>query len=572
MSYLGVVFRRPGKAGKTHTNSNFESFMRDRGTPFIPKHARTRNVYAEGLKSTAKYDREQPQLDESAWALAITFLHHHFGPVFRRGKIKEVDDVLKEMNLHSSPGAPYNLKYQTKEDVLKKEPGIRAVLDDAWEAIGSAFCSYCPIWVSTQKDEVRTKEKVAAGNVRTFTQSPFCFTVLLNRLFLGQNEAFYDGHTTVPDWWSFVGLSKFFGAFDRLHSWLSCGGWLGWSLDETNYDASLFIRALHVVRDFRSECLISSLPVHAAALVRLRVERCYDFIINSIIVCGADAVSTSLVVQKTTGGPSGSGNTVVDNTLVLYLLFAYAFIIGCRERNIAPTYELLCENVRAILYGDDNTYTVSLEFNWFTPAFISKIWTDLGVVTKTPCEDPQPVEKLEFLSQNFAKVGDKFLPSPEMDKVLGSLHIGSKRGDLLWHYLRTCALLLDSWGNVQVRVLLNEYLNYLERKEFDLSNHKPVGGISPREILALRQSDSFYRSLYYGLEDCSELNRSAVFEAQSFYFSQALPIFSLFPDDEDEVTEIAREICGREGRSYSRTSLQERRQAETRRRIGVGGL
>jgi len=233
------------------------------------------------------------------------------------------------------------------------------------------------LWRSTLKSERRPVEKLQCDpqKLRVFTASPFEHSILLNRFCLDMNEKFYQGagkHT-----WSFVGTSPFFLGFHDLYNRLNkhpnaC------ELDESAYDSSLFRYLLRGCFDWRWSCLSSEFKTPENYN---RFYVLYRDIIDSWIVCGEGEV-----VVKHRGNPSGSANTIVDNTFCLFWLFAYAFIRLSSGR-LRPDgreygYDSFMANCEAALNGDDNTFTCSDEIAYFfTPEKIAEQWSALGVKT-----------------------------------------------------------------------------------------------------------------------------------------------------------------------------------------------
>ena len=61
--------------------------------------------------------------------------------------------------------------------------------------------------------------------------------------------------------------------------------------------------------------------------------------VNSVII-----TADGNIVQKSTGNPSGSVNTISDNTLALYWLLAYAWYLLASEGdflNVTPNHTLV---------------------------------------------------------------------------------------------------------------------------------------------------------------------------------------------------------------------------------------
>jgi len=176
--------------------------------------------------------------------------------------------------------------------------------------------------------------------------------------------------------WSFVGCTKFLGEWDALYRRLGRYGkprseeFLrnAFELDESAFDCSLFRRAMYGQRDIRWSMLD---PLERTPENWSRFSALYDDVVETVI-----CLETGEIVRKSTGNPSGCSNTVVDNTMILFRLLAYAWILLARAEGRPTTYLDFKQEVEAALNGDDNTFTVSDEVvGWFNATSVSKIWT-----------------------------------------------------------------------------------------------------------------------------------------------------------------------------------------------------
>jgi len=111
------------------------------------------------------------------------------------------------------------------------------------------------------------------------------------------------------------------------------------------------------------------------------------------------------------------------------------------------------------------------------------------------------LEEVSFLSQGFVfnKRINCWLPVPETAKVLSSLMYGANVDDVRWHYLRACALRIDSYASVEVRNVLQKYITFLDR-EYSKQFIGEVNGVSIMEIRNVWKSDAAIEALYGGLE------------------------------------------------------------------------
>jgi len=348
-----------------------------------------------------------------------------------------------------------------------------------------------------------------------------------------------------------VGATKYYGGWNRAVRKLEKHP-MGFELDESDYDASLFQRALWHQADTRFRYLR---PEFQTLENMWRMHNLYLDVIHSIMV-----TPLGDVIVKDTGNPSGQGNTIVDNTMILYHLLAYAYIVQWKKEHSAdgPRYaELLslldknkCDNddsidevdieremeiivardctygnfsdlIEMLLNGDDNTFSVSERIiKWYNARNIANIWSGIGVTTKTPCWEPRPIHQLSFLSQStrYDERLQVYLPVPEHERIMDSLLHANEHptGDVRWTLLRAYALRIESWGCLKTREALWDFINYVWRMYGDKLNGvvsvpKTGESMTYLAIANIMMSDKELSKLYCGLESDPSvrgLNRS----------------------------------------------------------------
>jgi hypothetical protein len=466
------------------------------------------------FRSVSKYDKAQPQLNEESWAISGEWVLRHFIRHMGGSRVLTQQDCVKELDRTTSTGYPTSLDYHGKGDFLDRGPVN--MLEDFWNMMGNEEERVMrPIWTCSQKYELRAAEKLLKNSIRTFTASPVEHSVALNRFCLDMNTKFYlsNGKT-----WSFVGASKFLQGWNALFARLSKHP-NAFELDESEYDSSLFAKAMYGQMEIRW-CMLSEEYKTPENL--LRFQRLYDDIVHSVIV-----LENGELIQKHTGNPSGSANTIVDNTMILFRLFAYAWIELAKEKfgksnaaaiaaamtpdivqrfydgDLFGSYNDFMSNVEAALNGDDNTFTVSPEcVGWFNPKSIALIWSSIGVTTNTPCEAPRALKDVSFLSQGFREDRGIWLPVPETARVLCSLRWGSSDDDVRWHLMRAYALRIDSWANLECRTFIQQYIEWIwNHPEYKEQLVGEINGISMSEIDGMYKSPDWCWALYAGLEE-----------------------------------------------------------------------
>jgi len=141
----------------------------------------------------------------------------------------------------------------------------------------------------------------------------------------------------------------------------------------------------------------------------------YSNLINTVVL-----TSDGVFVRKIGGNPSGSVNTITDNTLILFMLLAYGWIMCVPEELLS--YECFMMEMSLALCGDDNTWSVShLALPHFNAERLIAVWAKIGITTTTDSLVPRPVEELDFLSAFTVFVDGIAVPLYSREKILTSL-------------------------------------------------------------------------------------------------------------------------------------------------------
>lgn len=452
------------------------------------------------MADAGKYDRAEPLLsheDNIMFEEAFSWMSLHFSEM-RNSRSSSTLDAINLANKQSSCGFPWDDAYVNKEKFFNSE--AVSVLDFMYDDIITSPNKYVPIYTVHTKHEMRPCSKLDCipPKHRTFTAAPVEHSVMCNRMCMEMNEKFYE-----LTGFSMVGKSKFQRGWSDLYSRLYTPDAFNYSLDETQYDASLSAYCLRFIHKFRESCLIADTVTELDA-AKVRLSWVYDNIINTVLL-----LETGEFVQKQLGNPSGSSNTVIDNTLALFLLFSFAFIKLARNNKFIYSYDLFLANVKAALFGDDNIYTTTLQ--WFSAANIAEVWSEIGVITKSEFPTSVPLDQLSFCSQGFGterasklkSYGALCLPRPLTETILASLLYASRYDNIIWHYARAAALKIEAYPNEELFNLLSDYLSYLRQHypyEFSLKSITLQDTYLVRDLIAWNHEDSWYEVLYFGLE------------------------------------------------------------------------
>jgi hypothetical protein len=242
------------------------------------------------------------------------------------------------------------------------------------------------------------------------------------------------------------------GNWDRLYRKLKKFR-KGYALDESQYDSSLRCYMMWGCAKFRWEMLRRE--DQTPANLR-RIKTFYRNLINTLIL-----TPEGLLIMKKTGNPSGSVNTISDNTLILYCLLAYAWIKTCNVD--MDSYEDFEEETAKALVGDDNTWTVSDEAHEFYNAHtVIAVWKTLGITTTTDSMEPRVPEDLDFLSAKTIFIDGVAVPLYERAKLMTSLLYAPKKHITPATTLeRTAAMLTIGWTDIPFRKFCRDVIEWL---------------------------------------------------------------------------------------------------------------
>jgi len=434
-------------------------------------------------KDFVKYDKPEPAYDDAAFEKAFGFLVQHFYSHCAESPVLG-HEVIDTWEGRSSPGFPWNLEFKDSTSFLKKYETMLPKWFDSFLDGGSLHT----LWQVSPKSEIRSWDKIKQRKIRSFTASPKHFSYVCQRLCLGFNQKFYN---SAGKTWSRVGFTPFHGGW---HDLILCLSRLlnGYSFDATQWDASMSIRLLRAICKFRKMCMRDAIAKDSR--IGDALDRLYDDIISGFCVLPGGGI-----FQKTKGNPSGSPNTVVDNTLGLFLVFAYCVICMHWEDGKDVSYDQFMELFQAAFYGDDNTVTIDPSVPFCVDSLLEHS-TAIGVSLRSELEEIAPAEKLEFLSMTSVKFRGMYVPVPKSLKILGSLRW--KKATPLISYVRVSGLRLIAYFS-EVRPLLDSYAAFLRGRLGSLLQSDSCDnefGVTGKAAGRAYLTDLEIENIYLGLE------------------------------------------------------------------------
>lgn len=347
------------------------------------------------LKSFLRYDANITQADAKALNKAYSWMFRVFGQ-YMAGEFPSHEEVVSNFDGSTSAGFPYTQWFKDKASLF--ESWGTNWLKDLW--VEWLRAPYQGIFKNFLKEELRKKGK----DTRGILSGPLDMVYVMSRFFLNQNKGFYSAYLKTP---SAVGISRdgldWHALFLKLSKFPK-----GASIDYKKFDSKMAAELMRMIARFRKEVLLEH-----QAWAKPYIDLLYDQLIDTVCLVNGE------LLQKGGGNPSGSVNTVVDNTLVNFLITAYSYIKLYPEHD----FEIFMRNVMFFLYGDDNTYTWDPSIDFSPSRLVDAIRRDFGY--EVDASEVVPTEQLDFLSAifGFHPVAGQVVAVPVFDHERMSCHV-----------------------------------------------------------------------------------------------------------------------------------------------------
>jgi len=481
---IGQINRFPRYVNKRIIDPQIKCFIDEHkidippewGLP-VPNAEAAYQSMAKYAKSILPMSDDQVSMMNEAWE----FTTRHFGLYMLDSKVLDYNEAKGHLDLSTSCGAPFSQLYKTKREMFEADSNIDTFLQEDWFTL-ARDPNWTALFTNSLKEELRPEDKILANSIRTFTAGGVDITMHGTRLFVDMNEKMYESHLRSS---SAVGMSPYYGNWDKLYTKLRAFR-KGYALDESAYDSSLRTYMMWGCALFRWKMLAQEFKTEENLA---RIKTYYRNLVWSLII-GPDGV----IIMKQTGNPSGSVNTISDNTLILYTLLAYAWLQTAPEN--FKSYEAFEQETAKALVGDDNTWTVSDEAHeFFNARSVIAEWNVIGVTTTTDSLEPRKADQLDFLSAHTVFIDGTAVPVYNRVKLMTSLLYAPKE-DITPEttLLRTAAMLSVGWTDLVFRRFCRKLIHWL------LDTYDAVLFEDERWISAKTQikDDSSYYRLFTG--------------------------------------------------------------------------
>jgi hypothetical protein len=256
------------------------------------------------------------------------------------------------------------------EDIQRDASDVEKILRDG--------CRSMPVFMGSLKDEVISSAKAEMKKTRMFTGSPLAFSLVMRKYLLTVN-AFIQGHRSQFE--CCVGVDALGPEWDDIASYLESFSDNFIAGDYANYDkkmtADLILAAGTILERI---CRTAGYAEEDLRVVHTLVYDLAFPVMNFdgdiVMTCGSE--------------PSGHPLTVIVNSIVGSLLLRMAFINLKRTEEIKGSFK---DNVRAVIYGDDNLMGSKLQS--YNHTYLQNFFSEQGLVY-TMAEKGQ--ESIPFIS------------------------------------------------------------------------------------------------------------------------------------------------------------------------------
>jgi len=391
-------------------------------------------------KAIAKYHRTiSYSINEEAFALAETWIYELVRPLVGSTRPFSFPEVLRESTLGASPGPECRHLVATKAEFID-HPYCKSRLADY---LASSFQpgGLFSLWGAQLKNELRLMEKVDEDKTRLFIMAPTEHFIASQTLSLDFNLHLIKKAQTLSSP-VLIGMPTTGTFFNQLALELEPYDFKV-AADVAGYDTSVSEELLQMCARLRYRCMHSS--YHSFELLT-QFANVYREVIHTPVVLPDGTV---VIFPH---HPSGTGNTGMDNSLILLFLIMYIWLINGGSTD----FSLFRRVVQARVFGDDSLIaSLNKYLDQLGPEALSTGFASMGFAVEfSPA--------LEFLG-HFIVWDDgmsSYIPVFPYHKVLASLcYQGSH--DIQSLITKPFSLRTLAWADERSWFLLEAYCQWL---------------------------------------------------------------------------------------------------------------
>lgn len=333
------------------------------------------DLYSEGL---FKFQARPTSIDAAALSDAVShvsrLLRTHVGMSRALSFEEAVDRVIAKTGM-SAANARWNKYGETKRDVLENPEALEKIRVE----LHPSRLADVGLFTMSLKDELREVVDGVPKDARVFMPVDLTLLIATIMCYGDFNDRFVDASFDGS-----LGGSFLHGNADALVKRLLKHKFFGKG-DAHKYDTTqnaLLREVVYAIRD--------ALTADSELRATVRACLCYPRFV----------LPNGQVWQVSGGNPSGSFNTLVDNSILTLLVLAY-----CMHRHYGFIDAELLEE---IVTGDD--YLYSTDDSEFTPAVVARFAAELGLWFDS--EQLTGLDKADFCQRRFVLNGGRWVAVP----------------------------------------------------------------------------------------------------------------------------------------------------------------
>lgn len=413
------------------------------------------NLFAM-MKDFFKYNHDRyEEIDEPLLKRVAVLLLEKLRPACIKTQRLTFDQAIPLVEPSAAAGWIWNQRgCPTKGLVLEKYP------IELYFAVMLLFIQHMAVyWTISPKEEIRTMEKIEAGQRRAFLASTFELQVVSVMLYWPMDRAveiYY--HNQDNNFWVGPSKNKFRLNWHRLFCWLREFSNLFGSGDASQYDSSIPALLMYYVHWVRMAIMGKDI-----ASINYMLNTIYSFCINEM----------GEIFVKVHGNSSGSGTTLTDNNYCLWIMVVYSLLKYAQRTGthvpVGEEMRYVDQHVRFVLCGDDFLGTVT---NRYVFTVLNYEMQHFGVIYKFKVAMAEENEQGLYADIEFCNTGFKndkrrklVVPAPNAKKMIASLVYAAKYAKsprMSW--VRACAVRTELWTSDECWIV-EKHIDRMKKEE-----------------------------------------------------------------------------------------------------------
>lgn len=406
------------------------------------------------------------------------FFNDQYGHLYNNG-VATGEEINAYINYDKSSGYLGTFSgYRTKADIITDQ-----AFND-W-MYNNQHLSEIPIWSLTPKGEMKARSDIIVNKIRLFKIPPY--DLLYEQIRFSKRSSIKFKMYK----WSAYGFNPYSGGANTLAQNLLTMP-IRFFYDLSGWDK--FVPLMHAYYDIvrKNSTIPNNLKHNFEWMIRNTVNHVFK-------------TPFGHVFMQSYGNPSGSGSTTRDN-IGMHIILVASFLIEAYYSKFEkfPSVALLNSQVIKI-FGDDIVGSVSEDFSGILDdGFLSNFFARFGMKLKyCVVERNLDIEKMDFLGFKFRKIGNRFYPLYDIQRLATSMiYEGLDDGTLEPFISRAFTLMVMSYPSEHFDVFktfFQDICDYIHKAPFVDYSSTVYSYLSMRNV-SRREIDKFFT----GNESCND--------------------------------------------------------------------